>query len=717
MEHSAELDGELEMMSLERKAQEAELEAQGAQLKEAQKAASYVKSKEELGLRAAVEQVERTADEARKEAIADAAKAREEASEVRRAMQCEKEAFEKEVAKLREEASRTAQELSSAEQRSATLAEENRKLEAETFTCAREMEQRGEARQAEEVAALQAQLKEQKNLCANLAMEAKEWQLMAAQGESTMRQLQQRLDQAGSELTQARAELAESQAQHAILSEKLARSEKGAYTAEWMELAEHWEAEANSHLQEAVEAQRKLEQTKASLDVALSTSDAIKIEVEKEFARLTEEASVSEAKAATLEHEASLMKVFLIPYRCDPTLSHADPVFQVTIATLTAEQGHLKTQLDTVLAEARCAATAAADMGQAVAALSTHAGQPRRTPGQESASRARRCASPEAVERGDRLSLSLSALSASEEGSASAAVEDLGNQVRHIAQERDDLHGELATLRAGKATVESALVKMSSRVKELEAGRLPKLPHDERDQVDALKSTVAQLQQREAALQKELAERARGEEAARTHSDQLEERLRHVKAQCECLRLEIAQLENDRSEASALAKEATDTAAKAFEAQHRAETEVQNLRQQLAGRSQQECQEPQPKSGQPTGEVQLYEPQWMTRVGQAPTETTTSAPGSSFGTGFFMKSRFARTEEANCRIAEELSQERPREVAPEVERTAGEVSIAASPTLKQVMGLQNSKLSGLGNHSGNNLRAADAAQGPGALAA
>ena len=394
MEHSAELDGELEMMSLERKAQEAELEAQGAQLKEAQKAASYVKSKEELGLRAAVEQVERTADEARKEAIADAAKAREEASEVRRAMQCEKEAFEKEVAKLREEASRTAQELSSAEQRSATLAEENRKLEAETFTCAREMEQRGEARQAEEVAALQAQLKEQKNLCANLAMEAKEWQLMAAQGESTMRQLQQRLDQAGSELTQARAELAESQAQHAILSEKLARSEKGAYTAEWMELAEHWEAEANSHLQEAVEAQRKLEQTKASLDVALSTSDAIKIEVEKEFARLTEEASVSEAKAATLEHEASLMKVFLIPYRCDPTLSHADPVFQVTIATLTAEQGHLKTQLDTVLAEARCAATAAADMGQAVAALSTHAGQPRRTPGQESASRARRCASP-----------------------------------------------------------------------------------------------------------------------------------------------------------------------------------------------------------------------------------------------------------------------------------------------------------------------------------
>jgi len=73
-------------------------------------------------------------------------------------------------------------------------------------------------------------------------MEAKEWQLMAAQGESTMRQLQLRLDQATHERNEARGELEASEAAGAILTEQLARSEAGAYTAEWMELSDHWEA-------------------------------------------------------------------------------------------------------------------------------------------------------------------------------------------------------------------------------------------------------------------------------------------------------------------------------------------------------------------------------------------------------------------------------------------------------------------------------------------
>jgi len=471
------------------------------------------------------------------------------------------------------------------------------------------------------------------------------------------------------------------------------------------------------HRHEAEEAQRKLLETQASLEISLSTSDAIKFEVEKEFARLSDDSLKHEHNASHLERETQVMRV--------------------TIATLTAEQSHLKAQLDTVLAEARRAATAAADMGQAVAALSTHAGAgTRRATGAESASRARRGASPE--ERGDRLSLSLSALSVSEDptgvcGSAQAAVEDLGEQVRRIARERDTLHGELATARAGKATVESALVQMSHRVKELEAetshprgGATEGLP-TEGSQLASLKSAVAQLRESDDALQGEVealrhaqSVAVEGEAFARGECSKLDEKLRRVKAQCECLRLEIAQLEHDRSDASALAKEATDTAAKAFEAQHQAEQEAGRLRQQLATQAQPRQAKPHrlpdlPSPPAAATVIQPYEPRWMSRVGgaeassparEASQASTTVVPAaaaagadseasSSFGTGFFMKSRFARTEELDHRIAQELAKEEqwgkhPPNAVGLPERTAGEAMVAASPTLKDIMGLQKS---------------------------
>ena len=547
----------------------------------------------------------------------------------------EREAFEKEVSKLRAETEEAGKESALAKQRVKQVEDKNRKLEAENYTCAREMEQKGESRKAEELSLIQSQLEEQSRLCANLAMEAKEWQLMAAKHESTMRQLQQRLDATTMSLNDAKREMDTHKAQSAILAEQLARSEKGAYTREWMELSEHWEAQANTHRQEAEEAQIKLAETQSSLDVALSTSDAIKVEVEKEFARLTEEASTAEAKATVLEEESSLMKV--------------------TIATLTAEASHLKAQLDMVLTEARSA--------------TMKEGAKRTRSGQESASRARRGASPDGEITNDRLSLSISALSVSEEG-VRETVEDLGHQLRTIAEERDALREELETTRASKATVESALLQISSKVKALESSQGgPQTPDDVKKEIQLMATAKAEAEKRTA---------------------DLETQLKKVKGQSECLRFEIAQLENDRSEASKLATEATETAAKAYEAQNKAEMELIALKQALTAQNH-FASRPTVTPTASASTIQPYEPKWMRKVNEPNPET--EKVSTSGACKFFLKSRFSRTEEMEKRIEDELSKERSQNMLPQqTPRDMVEDKIPQSPTLKQIMGLQQSGL-------------------------
>ena len=235
-------------------------------------------------------------------------------------------------------------------------------------------------------------------------------------------------------------------------------------------------------------------------------------------------------------------------------------------------------------------------------------------------------------------------------------------------------------------------------------------------EIPALKEKIVELEAETERLQEAKSHAERSQSIAMREASDFEKRLKEAQTLSSCLRIECAQLEQERADAVALAADATETAVQAAAAQEKAETEVKFLRAETASMQVEERRAVQNReeAGESTRhdnevnravESTLYQPKWMSALPQEPSAscrkseiavnvTQVVAKGAThfFSGGGGTRNRYGKTQEIEARIAEELC--KPGNMA----SAKTQKIVPPSPTLKEIMGLQKSGLSTESTH-------------------